>query len=180
MTPFPLMANVMKKSNFMGHFPRTIQGDVGFHCRWNGQNFASNSSTWIGIRDRFGRKLPNGEHPAIHWNRWNFSFKISAPSFLYFQVFKAVDDGVERLRWADIHLVLANTCRSSFCACKGPRWKKHGPREKLVKIKIHKKSVFYCSSSFSVKKNTLQFSWNVALVDCNLFSILLLKIGRNS
>ena len=69
MTPSPLITNVMKKSNFMGHFPKTIQGDVGFNCRWNGQNFVSNSSTWVGIRDRFGRKLPNGEHPAIHWNR---------------------------------------------------------------------------------------------------------------
>lgn len=37
---------------------------------WDGKGFNSNSSSWVGMRDREGQKLPNGEHPAIHWNRF--------------------------------------------------------------------------------------------------------------
>jgi len=37
---------------------------------WDGEGFTSNSSSWVGMRDREGQKLPNGEHPAIHWNRF--------------------------------------------------------------------------------------------------------------
>ena len=40
-----------------------------FSPRWDGEGFTTNSSSWVGIRDREGQKLPNGEHPAIHWNR---------------------------------------------------------------------------------------------------------------
>lgn len=40
-----------------------------FSPRWDGEGFTTNSSSWVGMRDREGQKLPNGEHPAIHWNR---------------------------------------------------------------------------------------------------------------
>ena len=83
--------------------------------RWNGTNFTSNSSAWVclsiwsrmdptlsfskterseflpepqvGLTDIEGKKLPNGEHPAIHWNRHNKTSRIQFFSFWFSQYF---------------------------------------------------------------------------------------------
>ena len=51
----------------------------------------------VRLRDIDGNKLPNGEHPAIHWNRLDMHKKSSHFDITdtYLQVSEAVGDGVE-------------------------------------------------------------------------------------
>ena len=42
-----------------------------FRRKWDGRNFtrANLVEDSARFRDIYGKKLPNGEHPTIHWNR---------------------------------------------------------------------------------------------------------------
>ena len=46
-----------------------------FKRKWNGSDFSVDNFIEEGERflDTEGNKLPDGEHPTIHWNRFNFS-----------------------------------------------------------------------------------------------------------
>ena len=49
------------------------------------QNFSPEPQ--VGLTDIEGKKLPNGEHPAIHWNRHNKTSRIQFFSFWFSQYF---------------------------------------------------------------------------------------------
>ena len=53
-----------------------------FCQRWDGKQFSSKSFPWDkhashGMRDREGAKMPPGEHPAFHWNRFPRTFILT-------------------------------------------------------------------------------------------------------
>ena len=134
--------------------------------RWNGTNFTSNSSAWVclsiwsrmdptlsfskterseflpepqvGLTDIEGKKLPNGEHPAIHWNRHNKTSRIQFSLFDFHsishfpQVSEAVGDGVEWLRRSDLRFVRLPLGRPGVPATSSARWKVNWGAKKLV------------------------------------------------
>ena len=92
----------------------------------------------VGLRDIEGKKLPNGEHPAIHWNRHKKLLELILFSFLYFpvtlylQVFKAVGDGVEWIRRSDLYFVRPPLGWPGIPTTSSACWKVYWEAEKLV------------------------------------------------